>query len=195
MHSRPYVGWTPLPHDPGCTQARWLVHERDREVIDGIRLELRFICPSCGAAHLLRVDTDTRKDAHWGVRLREATTTRRIGYGCPPRRASGLWLWPEGPSRAPHEPTSYVVTTTKDRPERKEEIAGALSRYRTPRGAPRWVAIVGYDPALRSRDGYRSAGAAAAWLADQLAGSPQAEIAEQRATGPAPGPTRTEGDR
>lgn len=137
-------------------------------MLDGTRLELRFVCSSCGAVHLLRVDTDARPDARWGVRFRKATSTRRIGYGCPPRRAAGLGLWPVPASDGSDDPTSDVVTTVKSRPERREEIAGAVARYRTVRGAHRWLAAVSYDPAVENRDGFRSAGAAAACLAERL---------------------------
>lgn len=109
VDSRPYIGWTPLPHEPGCGQERWLVHERGRDVLDGSRLELRFVCSSCGAADLMRIDIDAGPDARWGVRLREATSTRRIGYGYPPRRAASLWLWPA--------PANHQEGRERDRPE------------------------------------------------------------------------------
>lgn len=178
MDSSPYIGWTPLPHDPGCGQAEWLVHERGRDVLDGSRLDLRFVCPSCGAAHLLRVDTDTRPDTRWGLQVREATTTRRIGYGCPPRRAAGLWLWPAPAPDGSDDPANYVVTTVKARPQRREDVVGAAARYRTARGAHRWLAAVGYDPAVENREGFRSAGAAAGLLADRLPPEPRTEWAE-----------------
>lgn len=151
-------------------------------MLDGTRLELRFVCPSCGAAQVLRVDTDTRPDARSGVRLREATSTRRIGYGCPPRRAAGLWLWPVPAPDGSDDPASYVVTTVNDRRERREEIAGAVARYRTARGAHRWLAAVGYDPSVENQDGFRSAGAAAAWLADRL--PPESRTESTIALGP-----------
>lgn len=62
-----------------------------------------------------------------------------------------------------------MATTVKARPQRRDEIVGAVARYRTVRGAHRWLAAIGYDPAVENQDGFRSAGAAAAWLADRLA--------------------------
>lgn len=195
VDSRPYVGWMSLPHEASCGEPQWLVHERARDVADGTRLELRLGCPSCGAAHLITVESDSRSDARWGVTRRESTSTHRIGFGGAPQRVCGLFLWPGPAPHASAAPASYAVTTVNERPGCREEIAGSVSRYLTPRRAARWIAAVGYDPAVKIRDGFRSARAAAAWLADQLASGLRPETRGPREAGSGPGPARNGADQ
>ena len=161
----PYLGWEALPHVEGCLASGWLVHERSRPRLGVERLELRVVCTSCGAVHHFALD------GREGRIEREITTTVRIGFGAAPIRSAGLWLWagriPDGGTR----PAGYLVTTVKTSPSSRAEVAGSVSRYRTPRGAVRWMAAVGYSPAVTNQEGFRTVRAAASWLAAELSRS------------------------
>ena len=167
--SSPYIGWTPLLHADGCRASGWLAHER--RSWDGRRLELRLVCPGCGAAHVATMGSPAGDVAP----TRETTTTRRLGFGCPPVRTTGLWLWPGTTGPDAVGPSGYVATMDANRPNGRNAIRGLVSRYRTKRGAIRWAASVDCDPATEARDGFRSVRAAARWLAGRLTGGAVAE--------------------
>lgn len=164
----PYLDWDRLGHHAGCKSPGFEVHRKLRERLTRDELDIRAVCTSCGAAHLIGVTLPNDPDAGYGHGW-EITTTDRLGFGAPPLKVAGLYLWP-GPSLdyTDNKPLVYEVTRSADRPQARQDIAGTVSQYVTPRHAHRWRGAAGFSPASASEDGFTTPRAAARWVAGQL---------------------------
>ncbi|MGW0821782.1 hypothetical protein [Streptomyces sp. NPDC002845] len=164
-----YFGWDQLTHTTTCTSptAGWEIDVRHDTGAHPLgqpgttrhgcpledcghgdtfdRVTVRAICRSCGTAHLIT-----------GAGLtRQTTTTEAIGYGQPPRKVAGLYLWPSrpvlygwGPGKSGQDdkPHEYLATTELVDCLTPEDCVGAIGRHRTDRGALRWWAAASPVP-------------------------------------------------
>lgn len=192
-----YLGWETLAHAPACARPSWEIGLRTesafRERLGGPphscpqaddecghrdryeRTTVRIVCRSCGAAEVL----------HGEDLGRTHTTTASLGYGQPPRRVGGVFLYAGQPwlsygRAAAQEPHDFVVTAARVvRPERGD-IVGTISQHRTMRHAVRWAAVCVQDetgeygglagqPRWRhATDGFATPAAAAKWVSARL---------------------------
>lgn len=186
-----YLGWDLLEHRQGCTRPVWTVDLRTEttyrprhggaehscpavECGHSDRAEVttvRIVCSSCGAAHLFKGDPEHTRQK----------STAALGYGQPPRRVAGLWLWPDAPllhgwgNGADEEPWGYLVTAKRVDRVDETNVVGQIGQSRGARGAVRWSASAvpsktgryGVGPVRWSEatDGLRSVAAAAKWIA------------------------------
>lgn len=186
-----YLGWEALEHRQGCSRPVWTVdvrtedqfrprhggpeHACPNEECDhrGGRFEattVRIVCSSCGAAHLFGGSEHVRR-----------TSTQALGYGQPPRRAAGLWLWPDAPliGWGPNadEPWGFLVTRERVDRVTAADVVGEIQQGRGKRGGVVWSAAAvpapdgryGVGPVRWSRatEDLRSVAAAAKWIAAQ----------------------------
>lgn len=201
-----YFGWGQPGHMQGCARPAWEVDTRvEYHVWRGSHgggdhscpsedcghrnrydaLTVRVICRSCGVIHLHRGE----------LMATETTTTRSIGYGQPPRKVAGLWLYPGAPLLlADPEPYEYLCTI--DRVDRLEpdHVVGYIAQGRGKRGGVTWAAAalpeIDHDNSLRrprlrytvtsGETTFKTATAAAKWLRDRIAdGAPARQDAAQ----------------
>ncbi|MFE2600161.1 hypothetical protein ACFXCZ_27340 [Streptomyces sp. NPDC059396] len=189
-----YLSWELLTHRPHCKSPAWTVDIRTeddayRSLHDGERHEcrnedcghgnsyarttVRIVCTSCGVVELIKGEEVGRRH----------TSARYIGYGLPPRRVAGLFLYSGEPFLSwdrldSPEPFDFVVTAERvDRVEQRH-VVGMIQQGRGKRGAVKWIAC-----AVPSPDGtygyghirwahaadHRSVGAAAKWIAGRQA--------------------------
>lgn len=191
-----YFGWNDVTHALDCERPSWDIdvrHDTGRhftsqagteqhtcpnedcahaDVFD--RVTVRIICRSCHTAHMISGE---------GLGT-TCTTTEALGYGQPPRKTAGIYLWPSapvlygyGPGRSGHDDQPHAWLATAEPAERlkTEHCIGAIGRHRTARGALRWWA--GALPAMppvpghgrlvwdRKVSGFTSVSAAARWIA------------------------------
>lgn len=148
-----YLGWRQLTHRADCARPSWEVATRTEEEQHRGRfdshghtcpnedchhsdrydkLTVRIVCRSCQVVQLL-----TGEEHSFA-----GTTTASIGYGQPPKRVGGLWLYPGPPLLAylNPEPSGYLCTLAKVEPLTEEDIVGGISEERTKRGRIVWRA-------------------------------------------------------
>ncbi|MFZ3476028.1 hypothetical protein ACODT4_44360 [Streptomyces sp. 2.9] len=148
-----YLGWTRPAHRPDCARPSWEVdlrtefgqhrnrrggpaHSCPNEDCDhGDRYEevtVRLLCRSC---QVVRLITGEEQSDH-------STTTASTGYGQPPKRVAGLWLYPGPPLLAQLDMAPHAYLCTLERVEELDEknIVGTIGEGRTPRGATVWSA-------------------------------------------------------
>lgn len=149
-----YLGWQqPLSHRADCARPSWEVTTRtehdqrwgrfdegghacpneDCNHHDRYdRLTVRIVCDSCGVVQLI-----TGEEHSWA-----GTTTASIGYGQPPKRAGGLWLYPGPPllERLNPESSAYLCTLEKVERPTEKDIVGAIGEEHTKRGRIVWSA-------------------------------------------------------
>ncbi|MFI0901770.1 hypothetical protein [Streptomyces sp. NPDC020983] len=96
------------------------------------RLTVRIVCHSCHVVQLI-----TGEEHSWA-----GTTTASIGYGQPPKRAGGLWLYPGPPllERLNPEPSAYLCTLEKVAELTEKDIVGAIAEEHTKRHRLVWSA-------------------------------------------------------
>jgi hypothetical protein len=200
-----YLGWERLSHAEGCKRPVWEVDLRRREDAwryraslayeeraehkcadehcgHGSRFEeltVRIVCFSCGMAEVI---TGERNEDTG----RSSTHAKHLGYGMPPRRIAGLWLWPGEPwlsvGRAvSDEPHDFLVTRPGVERVTQEAVAGQITQTRGKRGGVIWTAAAvpsedgPYGVGLgrirwdRVQEGFKTPAAAAKWIAAQLA--------------------------
>ncbi|WP_299542089.1 hypothetical protein [uncultured Streptomyces sp.] len=188
-----YLGWDELAHKPGCATPQWTIDVRtepnafrDRaatqphgcpaaECGHGDRYEktsVRIVCSSCGHARIMSGDSD-------GFRQ---TSTKALGYGQPPKKAGGLWLYPGEPllfgwGHGEHEePEGYVVTRTRVDRVTADNVIGTIHKARGPRRGVKWEATAVPDPSgqyglgnpvrwAHASEGLATVAAAAKWIA------------------------------
>ncbi|MCX4676749.1 hypothetical protein OG413_15800 [Streptomyces sp. NBC_01433] len=189
-----YLAWDELDHKPGCAKPSWTVDMRTesgayRSVTGGTshtcptqecghadrydRTSLRIVCSSCGLARIMSGDAD-------GMR---GTSTQAIGYGQPPKKAGGVWLYPGAPllfgwgHGEDKEPEGYLVTRARVDRVTVDNVIGSILKDRGPRRGVKWAATA--VPAPDGEYGYglirwarmvqdlRSFTAAAKWIAAQ----------------------------
>ncbi|MGA4979290.1 hypothetical protein [Streptomyces cinereoruber] len=139
------------------------------------RITVRLLCRACDTVRLIGGEEhDT-----------ETTTTARIGYGQPPKRVAGLWLYPGSPLlrlRDCNTPGAYLCSREKVDRLSEKDIVGTVTEGRGKRGATVWHAAIGPDfhPPVRGLSGYAvwaknsgekpftSVTAAAKWVAAEL---------------------------
>ncbi|MBD0837400.1 hypothetical protein [Streptomyces sp. TRM68416] len=199
-----YLGWEEPAHLAGCKRPAWNVDFRTdedefRERFGGDahscpndecghrdrypRTTVRIVCPSCQAAVVVRgEDCGTS---------RGMTANTTYGYGLPPRKVAGLWLWPGEPfldfgRLSSDEPYDFLVTRPGITRVTRADVVGVIMQSRGKRHAVTWSAAAGprdskysrgrIDWSRRSGDDatLRSVTAAAKWIAAQL---PPAESA------------------
>jgi hypothetical protein len=169
-----YLGWEPFPHLKGCTATTVDFQHRttDRRFSNTEELDVRAVCRRCGVVQLLNATTPY-DDETYHVRT-DRVTTDYIGYGRPPLRRSGLWVWP-GPrvdrfGRRDNPPLSYLATQSPATPRTREDVVGAVLYRSGPRGGDLWDACLGIDPpTLNAPHPFRSEAAGFKWIAAQLA--------------------------
>lgn len=200
-----YLGWELLAHLAGCARPVWTVDVRtadayrrdrrhyfdepgpphscpDEDCSHGPRFRettVRVVCTACGAAHLITGE-------HTEDTGRTDTSTRHLGYGLPPRRMAGLWLYPGQPwldlGRAHSEwPHDFLVTAAKVARVTAPDVVGTITQVRGHRGGVRWAACAvpdedgEYGMATEAHpfrwaaatDSLRTVAAAAKWIAAQ----------------------------
>ncbi|MEU0002568.1 hypothetical protein ABZ069_37305 [Streptomyces microflavus] len=188
-----YLAWDPLEHRPDCATPSWTVdirteHNAYRSVANGERhacrrpecghtdrydeTSVRIVCISCGIVHIMSGESG-------GLRTR---STKAIGYGRPPVRAGGVWLYPGEPllhgwGGEAAEPDGYLVTRTRVDRVTADNVIGAVHKERGPRRGVKWTGLAipdangrfGFNPVrwARAQDDLRSLTAAAKWVAAQ----------------------------
>ncbi|MGW5123019.1 hypothetical protein ACWEQ7_02960 [Streptomyces sp. NPDC004069] len=195
-----YLGWQEPRHLADCRKPDWSVQWRtdDNELRDRHagdkhacpneacdhadrypRTTVRIVCTSCQAAFVIRGEADRIS--------RGMTSTTTYGYGLPPRRLSGLLLWPGEPwlnlgSYRSADPYDFVVTPLGVKRVTQADVVGTITQGRGKRGAVIWTATALPDPdgthgygrirwnrVSDGRDGtpLRSVAAAAKWITAQ----------------------------
>jgi len=189
-----YLAWDELEHRPGCAKPSWTVdirteHNVYRSVANGERhacrrpecghtdrydeTSVRIVCVSCGIVHIMSGDAG-------GLRTR---STKAIGYGRPPVKAGGVFLYPGEPllhgwgNGEDSEPEGYLVTRTKVDRVTADNVIGAVFKARGPRRGVKWAATAipspdgeyGFGPVrwARRAEALSSFTAAAKWIAAQ----------------------------
>lgn len=127
-----YFGWWPVSHAPGCPRPAWevAVHTDHRSGESTVRV----LCRSC-----------ERVELYSGVTTRESSSTREIGYGQPPRRVAGVWLYP-GPAFMADEsdPWDYLVARERRDQLGPDDVIGWIGQQSGPRRAGlAWKALAG----------------------------------------------------
>lgn len=196
-----YLAWRSLRHAEGCRRPAWEVAFRTDETDhrDGVfsrfaeepvkhscpdvdcrhdnsyeKLAVRVVCRCCGSAHLLTGEYHSQHH----------TTTARIGYGLPPRKASGLWLWPGDPwlrvlRDETGEPFDFLVTAGRVEQVTQADMVGQITQSRGKRGAVIWTAAAVPTPDgpygaglgmrwAHAKEGFKTPAAAAKWIAIEL---------------------------
>ncbi|MFD9453478.1 hypothetical protein ACFWBC_10355 [Streptomyces sp. NPDC059985] len=149
-----YLGWTRPSHRPDCARPAWEVdlrtehgQHRDRrgggpahscpneDCDHGDRYEevtVRLLCRSCQVVRLITGEEQSDR----------STTTASTGYGQPPKRVSGLWLYPGPPLLEYLDSTPHAYLCTLERVDELDEknIVGIVGEGRGPRGATVWSA-------------------------------------------------------
>lgn len=156
-----YLGWDQLTHGINCAAPAWDIDVRREEGAHPLshrqdlqhscsnencshhnlftRVTVRVICRSCTTAHLISGEDLTQ----------ERTTTEAIGYGQPPRRMAGLYLWPSepvlfgyGPGTSGHDdqPRSYLATAHLVERVTPQDCVGVIGRHPTARSRELWWA-------------------------------------------------------
>ncbi|WP_186343480.1 IBR domain-containing protein [Streptomyces sp. CFMR 7] len=189
-----YLAWEELAHAPQCADPRWVVdirteHSVYRSITHGTPhtcptpgcdhadrhdvTSVRIVCSSCGRARIISGGADAVR----------TTSTKALGYGQPPRKAGGLWLYPGAPllfgwgHGEDEEPEGYLVTRTRVDRVTTDNVIGAIFKDRGPRRGVKWVAVAapapdgeyGYGLVRWSRkaEALRSFTAAAKWISAQ----------------------------
>ncbi|MFC8658058.1 hypothetical protein ACFUCT_23100 [Streptomyces parvus] len=188
-----YLPWEELAHKPDCN-GQWTVDVRTeydtyRSVSGGTahacpngecghssrydKTTVRIVCTTCGIVHTMSGDADDKR----------RTSTKAIGYGQPPKKAGGLWLYPGAPllfgwgHGEDEEPEGYLVTRTHVDRVTVDNLIGTIHKARGPRRGVHWSAVAVPDPKgeygygltrwARARGELRSFTAAAKWIAAQ----------------------------
>lgn len=186
-----YLGWAELRHRDSCKRPVWTVDVKtepavrrrninstaphacpDEECGHGPTLNettVRIVCPSCGAVVIVRNEHGLKQ-----------MSTRHLGYGLPPRRLSGLLLWPGEPyinvgRLNSDEPHDFIVTRPGVTRPVRDDLVGEIGQSRTQRGAVRYHALAGLSPDGQygygdvrwtvATEGLRTVAAAAKWIA------------------------------
>jgi hypothetical protein len=184
-----YLGFRELAHARDCLRPAWTAdlceddayryayggragrHSCRHEKCDhgGLyqRTTLRLICSSCQAAYLISGEGALRR-----------TSTRETGFGQPPRKVAGLFLWP-GEPWFDENPRAWLVTGTHTERVRTADVVGEIHRERGPRGGRQFAAVAlpsphgpyGVGPVRweRAQEGFGSVAAAAKWVGRQMA--------------------------
>ncbi len=187
-----YLPWEELTHKPGCAKPSWAVdtrteHDALRTVGGGpthacpneecghsaryTKTSLRVVCSSCGLVLIMSGDDDGMC----------GTSTKAIGYGQPPKKAGGVWLYPGAPllfgwgHGEDEEPEGYLVTRTRVDRVTVDNVIGSIHKARGPRRGVQWSAAAVPDPKgeygygltrwAQARSELRSVTAAAKWIA------------------------------
>jgi hypothetical protein len=136
---------------------------------DKSEVTIRLACHDCGVVHF-----ESARSENLSTEIAHGS---EIGYGSRPERVAGLWLWPgpriwHGDGRGP---TVYLITATKDRPTRPEDVLGKVGWCLGRRGGIHWSAGVGcgrYGSVLEAAEQtWPSRRAAVAWVAEKAWGS------------------------
>jgi hypothetical protein len=154
-----HLDWQPFRHGPDCAKPAWEVAQQTeadkrRPRRDGPehacpneecghhdhydRIAVRVLCRSCGIVHLIGGEEYTTR----------TTTTVRTGYGQPPKRVAGLWLYAGPPLldlRDHTAPGAYLCSLEKVDQLSEKDVVGAITEGRGKRGATIWSAAVGPD--------------------------------------------------
>ncbi|MFJ5888127.1 hypothetical protein [Streptomyces californicus] len=188
-----YLEWQDLAHASDCARPSWTVDTRiERTAFRTVggtshvcpveecehsgrytRTSLRIVCTSCGIALVMTGDDSALRN----------TSTAELGYGQPPKKAGGLWMYPGAPllfgwgHGEDSEPEGYLVTRTRVARVTADNLIGAIYKDRGPRRGVRWSATAVPDPKgeygygqtrwARAISELRSATAAAKWIAAQ----------------------------
>ncbi|MEU6491130.1 hypothetical protein ABZ890_12135 [Streptomyces sp. NPDC046984] len=203
-----YLGWEEPQHLADCRRPHWSVdirtddnEFRNRHGSDAHacpnescshsdrypRTTVRIVCTSCQAATVIRGDEASTS--------RGMTANTTYGYGLPPRRLSGLLLWPGEPwlnigHLRSADPYDFVVTRLGAKRVTEADAIGTITQGRGKRGAVVWHATavpapdgkfgygrIRWTRASDGRDGapLRSVAAAAKWIAAQLTNASRGE--------------------
>ncbi len=147
-----YFGWRPARHAPDCQRPVWEVDDRIeydawRSRGDGVDhrcpdddcnhgneytgLTVRVVCHSCGVARVYSGELGAIG----------GTTTANLGYGQPPRKTAGLWLYPGPPfADGEAEPDDYLCTLSRVERVEPENVVGYIGQGRGRKGALIWGA-------------------------------------------------------
>lgn len=188
-----YLAWDELDHKPGCP-GQWTVDVRTeydtyRSATGGSshacpneecghstrydKTTVRIVCTTCGIAHTMSGPAGAQR----------RTSTKALGYGQPPKKAGGLWLYPGAPllhgwgHSEDDEPEGYLVTRTPVDRVTVDNVIGSIHQDRGPRRGVQWSATAVPGPQgeygyglirwARASGELRSVTAAAKWIAAQ----------------------------
>ncbi|MFF3958773.1 hypothetical protein ACFYY1_37055 [Streptomyces sp. NPDC001890] len=199
-----HLDWQPFSHRPDCAKPAWEVAQQAKS--DALRVRrggpehscpneecghrdhydritVRVLCRSCGTVHLISGEEPTTR----------STTTASTGYGQPPKRMGGLWLYPGPPlidvSWEKSGPGAYLCSREKVDRLSEGDIVGVISEGRGKRGATIWSAAIGPDfrPAgytiwaKNSGDkAFATVAAAAKWVTAELNAAAATETEEDQ---------------
>lgn len=144
-----YLGWQPLAHADGCRTTGWEVDTQTTYGAggnpDASASSLRLLCRECGTVR----EHGGRPDSLHTSRTADA------GYGQPPKRAAGLWLYPGTPLLRGESLPPYEYLCTRRPADRidPDDVVGLIRQARTVRGRTVWTAMAGPEWALSSLDG------------------------------------------
>ncbi|MEU9535855.1 hypothetical protein AB0D00_26550 [Streptomyces sp. NPDC048213] len=165
-----HLEWQPLTHGRDCAKPVWEVDQQTmfgalRSRYEGRehscpneecghgdrydRITVRVLCRSCGTVHLINGE-----EQHIVT-----TTTVRTGYGQPPKKVAGLWLYPGPPLlhlRDYDSPGAYLCSREKVDRLSEKDIVGSITEGRGKRGRTVWHAAIGpnFYPPSRGLSGY-----------------------------------------
>lgn len=138
-----YFEYTPVAgHLEGCRWRGTDVWEVTRHTWlsingDSSEVTIRLACHECGVVHF--------EGPADGPGSMETTHADQVGYAGKPERVAGVWLHPgpriwHGDERGP---TRFLVTASKDRPRRPDDVLGIIGWHLGRRGGVRWGAGIG----------------------------------------------------
>lgn len=153
-----YLGWQQLTHTTACPNPVWdsVEWRRDEgarlvqqgaeahECISGDcdhgngfdRVQFRLLCRDCQTVHVLD-----------GEGLGSTvTTTALTGWGQPPRKTAGMWLWPGETATPDGRPHDYLVTRDPVTPATPGALHGLITSYWDSVGTPLWIAYAHHHP-------------------------------------------------
>ncbi|MFJ6889872.1 hypothetical protein ACIQRC_34200 [Streptomyces californicus] len=154
-----HLGWQPFGHRADCAKPVWEVDQqtqsdRLRPRYEGMehacpneecghrahfdQITLRVLCRSCGIVHLISGEEYTTR----------TTNTVRTGYGQPPKKVAGLWLYPGPPLldlRGYDSPGAYLCSRQKVDRLSEKDIVGSITEGRGKRGRTVWHGAIGPD--------------------------------------------------
>jgi hypothetical protein len=202
-----HLEWQPFRHRPDCAKPVWEVDQQAASDKRRPRREgpehgcpneecghhdhydvitLRVLCRSCGTVHLISGEEYTTR----------TTTTASTGYGQPPKKVGGLWLYPGPPLLDWKDagPSAYLCSREKADRLSEENIVGAVTEGRGKRGATVWHAAIGPDfkPPARGLSGFAvwaknsgdkpfgTVAAAAKWVTAELDAAAATETEEDQ---------------
>lgn len=189
-----YLDWYEVGHDSTCRRPNWIVDVRedgDHRPRGGRHDDRDHSCPNETCDHGNYVDVTTIRmlcrdcgvvrEFKGELYTRSGRSVSQAGYGQPPTRTGGLWVYPGRPLlNDMTEPWDAYIAETKVDRLREQDIVGMIGQGRGRRGGKHWWAVAVQDsrPEMRqyvrisfkikSDEFFKTQSAAVKWIATQL---------------------------